>query len=175
MLVTKALNFSAIKHKGQQRKTTGLPYIIHPIIVAHLVAKYKANSKHIEELEAASLLHDTLEDTDTTYVELEREFGPLVASIVMELTSDEETIEKVGKNEYLKNKMIQMSKYAFILKLIDRLANILDNPTEEYVNDTVDMMQFLSENRSDLTKNQAAVIADIQTECLIFINKLYLQ
>ena len=63
-------------------------------------------------------MHDTLEDTPCSYIEIETEFGPLVASVVMELTSDEEAIKKIGKNEYLKEKMLNMSKYALTLKLV---------------------------------------------------------
>ena len=60
-----------------------------------LLEKYKV-SKNIEDLKCAAILHDTLEDTFCSYIEIEREFGPLVASIVMELTSDEESIEKMN-------------------------------------------------------------------------------
>ena len=82
------------------------------------------------------------EDTFCSYIEIEREFGPLVASIVMELTSDEESIEKMGKNEYLKNKMVNMSKYALTLKLVDRLANILDTPKQKYIQDTLVLLTY---------------------------------
>jgi len=143
MKLIKALKFATDKHQGQTRKSTGLPYITHPMVVQQLVNQYKGDSKHIEELQISALLHDTLEDTDTTYFEIEREFGSMVASIVQELTSDDEMILKVGKNSYLKNKMVTMSKYAFILKLLDRYSNVLDNPKEKYVEDTVDIMNFL--------------------------------
>ena len=165
MLIVKALNFAAEKHKGQERRGSGLPYVIHPIIVAHLLGKYK-KSKHLEELQVASLLHDVLEDTECTYIEIEREFGPLVASIVMELTSDTERIREIGKNEYLKQKMIKMSKYAFVVKLIDRFSNILDKPSEKYVLNTLDMMEFLRMHREDITDTQLKIITDIEFECV---------
>ena len=115
MLVIKAIGFAAEKHKGQERRGSGLPYVTHPIIVMELIQKYKSDSVRLNELKCAALLHDVLEDTECTYKELEREFGPLVASLVIELTSDEEMIEKMGKKEYIKQKMFNMSKYAFIL------------------------------------------------------------
>lgn len=165
MLVVRAINFAAEKHKGQERRGSGLPYVTHPIIVSHLIAKYKSNSKHLEELQCAALLHDTLEDTECTYTEIEREFGPLVAAIVIELTSDDEIIKTIGKNEYLKTKMIKMSKYAFILKLIDRLSNVCDKPSDKYVKDTIELMEYIKANRIDLTNRQSSIIIDIELEC----------
>lgn len=166
MMVIKAINFAFEKHKGQKRRGTDLEYVVHPIIVAHLIGKYKGDSIHTEELQVAALLHDVLEDCECTYAELEREFGPLVASIVMELTSDDTKIVEIGKNEYLKQKMILMSKYAFIIKLVDRLSNILDKPGDKYVKNTLNMMEFLRENRQDITDRQLLIISNIENECL---------
>jgi myo-inositol-1(or 4)-monophosphatase len=165
MKILEAIQFAAKKHKGQERRGTKLPYVIHPIIVMELIQKFKGDSKHIEELKIAGLLHDVFEDTNATYFEVEQKFGSLVASIVMELTSDEKMIEKLGKNEYLKQKMINMSKYAFILKLLDRYSNILDNPAKKYVDLTIDMMEFLKENRKDITTLQLEIINLIIQEC----------
>jgi len=136
-MIIDALQFAAEKHKGQERRGTGLPYVMHPIIVSQLIIKYKGGSKHIEELQIAALFHDLLEDTETTYFEIESKFGSLVASLVQELTSDPIKVKELGKNEYLMNKMLSMSRYAFVLKLVDRLSNILDKPGEAYVNKTL--------------------------------------
>lgn len=168
MLIVKAINFAAEKHRGQERRGTELPYVIHPIIVAHLLGKYKKSTR-LEELQVAALLHDVLEDTECTYIEIERGFGPLVASIVMELTSDDEAIKIMGKNEYLKQKMIKMSKYAFVVKLIDRFSNILDKPGKKYAENTINMMAFLESNREDITETQLVIIKDIVAECHKFL------
>jgi len=165
MLVMKAIYFAGEKHQGQKRKNSGIDYIVHPMTVMHLVTKYKGLSKHIEELQCAALLHDVLEDTECTYIELEREFGPLVAAIVMELTSDDKMIKKIGKNEYLKKKMLNMSKYAFVLKLIDRLANISDGPTQRYLENTLELIEFVSLNREDMSQTQKIVIDEINRTC----------
>lgn len=165
MLVIKAISFAATKHKGQERKGSGLPYVIHPIIVMELIQKYKGNSKDIEALKCAAILHDVLEDTDCDSKELEREFGPLVASLVMELTSDKIMIKKFGKKEYIKNKMINMSKYAFILKLLDRFSNIIDEPRTKYVYDTIETLDFIKTNRADITERQSLIILDIENAC----------
>jgi (p)ppGpp synthase/HD superfamily hydrolase len=169
MLVIKAIEFAAIKHKGQERRGSGLPYVTHPIIVMELIQKYKGDSTDIEALKCAALLHDVLEDTDCTYAELEREFNPLVASLVMELTSDPVAIKEIGKKEYIKNKMAEMTKYAFILKLLDRYSNIIDGPTEKYVKTTLETMDFLKENRQNITDRQFRIIGDIETACHKFL------
>ena len=160
-LILKALQFATKKHHNQVRKVSQIPYIVHPIAVSYLVAKYKGNSKNLESLLCAALLHDTLEDTQTTFNELSKTFNPLVASMVLELTSDTEEIEKKGKNEYLKRKMLGMSSYCLSVKLIDRMANISDNPTEKYKQDTKELLIFLKKNRK-LNKTQKKIVKDLE-------------
>ena len=169
MRLIKAFNFAAKKHQGQERRGTKLPYVIHPVIVSHLISKYKAQSKHLEDLQIAALLHDTIEDTDTTYQEIEREFGPLVASLVMELTSDPVMVKELGKNKYLMQKMTKMSKYAFVLKLIDRLSNIYDQPGESYARKTIQLMDHLRANREELTERQILIMDEIDDACDSFL------
>ena len=164
MMIAEAIRFAATKHEGQVRKVTGLPYIIHPLLVSHLITKYKGDSKHIEELQCAAILHDVLEDTACTYPEIEREFGPLVASLVMELTSDQLTIDEIGKTQYLIKKMASMSNYAFILKLVDRLSNLLDSPTDTYCHDTLDLLKTLHGRRT-MTERQMKIILEIREAC----------
>lgn len=159
-IVQRAIEFATQKHDGQIRKASNIPYIMHPVTVMYLIGKFKGNSSHIDELQCAAILHDILEDTDCTYIELEREFGPMVASIVMELTSDESAIKEMGKNEYLKNKMVQMSNYALILKLLDRLANITDHPKAQYLSDTLELINYISKHR-DLTDRQFLICEEI--------------
>lgn len=171
MLVIDALKFASEKHKGQVRRGSGLPYVTHPIIVMELVQKYKGESSHIEELKCAALLHDTLEDTNTSYAEIERFFGPMVAAIVMELTSDPIAIKEYGKNKYLINKMSKMSRYAFVIKLIDRLSNIMDQPGKSYVKKTLVMTAYLKKHREDITDRQLRIIAKIEDECHKLLRK----
>jgi len=163
MMIVKAIQFAATKHKGQERKVSGLPYITHPLIVMYLLQKYK-NSKRLEELMTAAILHDTLEDTDTNFIEIAKEFTPMVAGLVLELTSDSNEIARVGKNEYLKIKMVGMSSYALVLKLVDRLANILDTPTRKYAADTIALMEHLVDSRI-LSGTQTKIVDDILEKC----------
>lgn len=160
MLVLKAINFATKKHIGQVRKVSQEPYITHPLKVSYLLASFKQQSKNMDELLCAALLHDTLEDTNTTFEEISTEFSPLVASIVEELTSDTDDITKVGKKQYLMKKMQGMSSYALTIKLVDRLANLMDNPTEKTKQDTREIIDYLITNR-DMSKTQMKIIYNI--------------
>ncbi len=164
-LILKAIEFSVGKHDGQKRKGTGLPYFVHPFSTMILLMKYKSDSKNVESLIVAALLHDTLEDTKCSYYEIEQEFNSMIASIVLELTSNKKLIKKMGKNEYLIQKMIGMSKYALTIKLVDRLANIKDKPSLKYAKDTTVLLEELSKNR-ELNKTQYYIILDIEGEIL---------
>lgn len=166
-MIYKAIKFADDKHQGQVRKGTGKPYVTHPIMVSYLLNKYK-QSKNIEELTVAAILHDTLEDTNTDFIEIAREFTPLVASLVLELTSDEEEIKKYGKNEYLIKKMLGISNYALVIKLLDRLNNVSDQPKIGYINDTLKMIEEVSAKRK-LTKTQKTIMIDIHNICKKFV------
>jgi (p)ppGpp synthase/HD superfamily hydrolase len=168
-MILTALKFAERKHRGQVRKVSGKPYVIHPIVASYMVVKYK-KSKHLEELIVALLLHDTLEDTTATFAEIAKMFGPLVAGIVFEMTSDEAEIKKLGKNEYFKKKMCGMSSYALICKLVDRYCNIKDSPKIEYVYDTITLISHLQCNRK-LTKSHKGICKDILEECSSIIER----
>src|ERR1043165_7116680 len=86
-LLLKALTFAARKHRDQRRKDArASPYINHPIALADVLVN-EAGVTDVEVL-CAALLHDTIEDTETTPGELEREFGRDIADIVAELTDN---------------------------------------------------------------------------------------
>lgn len=95
-LVMSAISASQKYHKGQTRKVSGDPYYHHTIAVALIVVAFK-RSKHLGELICAAILHDTLEDTKLTFEQISQMFSPFVASLVFELTNDEEEIKRIGK------------------------------------------------------------------------------
>src|ERR1700688_1755326 len=83
----KAIAFAANKHRDQRRKDAGAsPYINHPIAVATVLATEGDITDEVTLVAAA--LHDTVEDTQTTFGELEEHFGSEVTSLVRELTDD---------------------------------------------------------------------------------------
>lgn len=81
-LIDDARHFATVAHAGQTRKYTGDPYIIHPQAVCDLVATVTSDP----EVLAAALLHDTVEDTGVTLMEIRALFGPRVAILVDALT-----------------------------------------------------------------------------------------
>jgi len=162
-----ALSFIREKHAGQFRKFDKKPYIVHPIQVAKIIKKFKGNSKNIDDLMIAALLHDTLEDTNATLPEIRKRFGNLVSSLVKELTSEKEKIEKLGKALYLSKKMVEeLTDYGLSLKLADRLSNTSDftiaDPAfvKKYVAETNKIIESLS--KRELTSTQKKLLAEIE-------------
>jgi GTP pyrophosphokinase len=151
--VKQALNYATQAHSKQTR-SGGEPYIGHPVRVANTIKQYK-QSHNIDAIIAAAYLHDTIEDTDTTHESLHDLFGGLVASLVLELTSDLEQIKKVGKKEYLAKKMAHdMSSYGLVIKLADRLDNVQDIATAKtpewrakYKSETEHILDYIEKNR----------------------------
>jgi len=120
--VMKAVNFAALKHTNQRRKDVQkTPYINHPIGVAYSVIT-EGNVYDVRIIQAA-LLHDTVEDTDTTYEELEREFGKKVRDIVEEVTDNKSITKDLRKRQQVEHALL-LSKEAKTVKLADKLYNL---------------------------------------------------
>ena len=122
--VKKAYEFAKKKHEGQLRKS-GEPYFSHPAEVAFILAELKMDIPTI----VAGLLHDTVEDTDTTIEEIEKEFGKEVAFIVKGVTKLEDYSfqSKEEKDaEAFRNLLISLAEdiRVLIVKLADRLHNM---------------------------------------------------
>jgi len=120
----KATAFAADKHRSQRRKDAeASPYINHPIAVATVLA---VEGKVFDEVTLlAAALHDTVEDTQTTFGELEEHFGPEVAGLVRELRDD----KSLGKDERKRLQIehaSQTSSRAKQLKIADKICNIRD-------------------------------------------------
>ena len=159
-LIHKAIKFAQARHAGQTRKVSGDEYFQHPIEASYICANFK-KSKSMDVLIAALILHDTVEDTETTFEELLSQFGMFVASLVFELTDDKALKEKLGKFEYQKAKWCGISNYALFLKLCDRLSNITDSPTETAKSQTKELLNHISSKRK-LTKSQKEVVKEIR-------------
>ncbi|MGN1213167.1 MAG: HD domain-containing protein [Christensenellales bacterium] len=154
--------FAKAKHEGQKRDN-GADYISHPVSVAKIIKEVKGDSKNIDILVAAALLHDTLEDTYTSYRELEENFGKEIASIVMELTTAPFVPKMIGKAKYLATKMENMTNYALLIKFADRYNNLCDlnGTTQEKrqrtISDTEYILNYLSSRRTYTTSQQKLV------------------
>jgi len=120
----KAIEFASRKHSTQRRKDKDAsPYINHPIAVAHLVADTGGISDVVTLM--AAVLHDTIEDTETTAEELEAEFGPAVRKVVEELTDDKK-LEKEERKQLQVTHAPRLSDRAKAIKLADKIANVQD-------------------------------------------------
>ena len=123
-IVLAASAFAAHKHRDQRRKgADASPYINHPIAVANVLAN-EAGITNATIL-AAALLHDTIEDTDTTAAELEAEFGPRIAAIVVEVTDDKALDKPVRKQLQIEH-AATLSRPAQLVKIADKICNIRD-------------------------------------------------
>ena len=122
----KALQFAIEAHKGQLRKWTSIPYILHPIEVCAIVSTMSND----DELLAAALLHDTVEDTDVTMEDIKANFSEKIVRLVASETEDKmkdlpsASTWKIRKEASLK-KMAEMNDIDVKrLWLADKLSNI---------------------------------------------------
>jgi guanosine-3',5'-bis(diphosphate) 3'-pyrophosphohydrolase len=121
--ITQAAFFAAEKHKFQKRKADGSPYINHPLGVA-MILETEGNVNDPVILQAA-ILHDTIEDTDTSLTEVEDIFGAKVAGIVCEVTDDKSLSREERKREQIRH-VAKISDDAKLVKLADKLHNCRD-------------------------------------------------
>jgi (p)ppGpp synthase/HD superfamily hydrolase len=123
-LILKALTFSAEKHKNQRRKgAEGSPYINHPIAVARIL--WEVGGVRDIAVIVAAILHDTVEDTETTLPEIEEHFGPAVRKLVEEVT-DDKNLPKPERKRLQIEHAPHLSIGAKQIKLADKICNIDD-------------------------------------------------
>ncbi len=121
-VLLRVATFAARKHRSQRRRDIDkTPYINHPIEVAHLLADV-AGVEDVELL-AAALLHDTVEDTDTSIEEIEQHFGRAVRELVAEVT-DDKSLPKQRRKELQVETAPHKSDRAKHLKMADKICNI---------------------------------------------------
>ena len=123
-LLIKALAFAADKHRNQRRKDADAsPYINHPIDLANVLT----NEEGIEDERVlmAAVLHDTIEDTETTEQELAKLFGQEVAAIVLEVT-DDKSLAKAERKRLQVEHASAISRRAKLVKLADKICNLRD-------------------------------------------------
>ncbi len=120
----RALAFASRKHSQQRRKDADAsPYINHPIALVSILA-VEAGIDDQDTL-CAALLHDTIEDTDTSVEELVEAFGGSVASLVQEVTDDKKLPKAERKLRQVEH-AAHLSPNARAVKLADKIANLRD-------------------------------------------------
>lgn len=137
--ICEGVEFAAEKHRLQTRKNPErTPYISHPIGVAcHLMQTGEIRETSVI---IGALLHDTVEDTQTTFEELEQKFGKEVADLVREVTDDKSLSAEARKRAQVIN-AAHKSKGAAQIKLADKLYNLgdlLNTPPKDWTQARID-------------------------------------
>ena len=128
---------------GAIRKVSKEPYWVHPEGVAKIVMEHGGSDIEIK----AAMAHDVLEDTGDTFEDIAEKFGEEVASIVKEVTNDNDEIAKIGKERYISEELCRLSPEALTVKLADMLYNMKDSPTEKNYERMRKNVAFLMMNR----------------------------
>lgn len=153
--VVRAYEYAAAAHEavGQRRKFTGEPYITHPLAVARILAGYQASSALLQ----AAMLHDVLEDTRVTFVDLVKGFGQDVAQLVLQVSQ----VSKLEDGPRAKRMQMDLEHYARgtadaqTLKVADSLHNSIS----AYLTDRNFAPKYL---REKLRLIEALTLADPQ-------------
>jgi (p)ppGpp synthase/HD superfamily hydrolase len=140
-IIQKAKLFATVAHAavGQKRKYSGDDYIVHPIRVARLVKEHGGT----DEMIAAALLHDVIEDTHVSPAMIAEEFGWVVFKLVLELTdtSKPEDGNRAVRKGIDAKRLGLASEQAQIIKL----ADLIDNSADIVANDPKFAKVFLQE------------------------------
>jgi guanosine-3',5'-bis(diphosphate) 3'-pyrophosphohydrolase len=116
--------FSADRHRDQRRKgVRETPYINHPLEVAERIVR--VGGVDDTEVLVAAILHDTIEDTETTAEEIERHFGNAVAGLVLEVT-DDRTLTSMERKRLVIEHAPHLTPRAKVIKIADKICNVAD-------------------------------------------------
>ena len=134
--IKEAIYFASEKHKDQKRKILGYPYISHPLSVMYIVSNYTKD----ENVLISAILHDTVEDTDTTLDEIENKFSKRIRDIVDLLTEDKSISDKQIRKQRQLERFENANHEVLLVKLADIINNFCDisivlknYPKEEYI------------------------------------------
>lgn len=168
-LYQKAMVFAVKAHAGQVRKYTFEPYVWHPIHVSEIVAKYFPENM---EMQAAALLHDTIEDCGVSEETLLQEFGPQVTRLVVELSNvsrPEHGNRKVRK-AMDRDALAAASAEAQSIKVADLLSNtpsiVKYDPkfAKVYLTEKSELLEVLTKAHPSLLAEARAVLAMAQEQ-----------
>jgi guanosine-3',5'-bis(diphosphate) 3'-pyrophosphohydrolase len=147
-LIIKAKEFARTAHAGQSRKYTGEAYIVHPFRVAAEVLKLPEAT---EDMVCAAYLHDVIEDTPVTDLQIMMEFNNQIAEYVVGLTSYSKQIDskehRWKRKEMDREYLAKQSNEVKIIKMIDRTDNLRDLRISE---DNVDFISKYIDESKDL-------------------------
>ena len=119
-MIHTSIIFATTAHNKQLRKGTQLPYIIHPLEVAQILSYVHAS----QEVIAAGILHDTLEDTKVTYQELTYHFGETIASLVLECTNTCDGPWRIRKQHTITKLETTKNQNVALILCADKISNL---------------------------------------------------
>jgi (p)ppGpp synthase/HD superfamily hydrolase len=164
-LTIRAAMFAARMHEGQVRKFTGKPYIIHPIEVGNILSTLPGAT---EEMIAAGILHDTVEDTDATFMDIVKEFGEEVGNLVYWVTK----VSVLGDGNRAVRKAMDRDKYAMgpaeshNIKVADMISNARDLADKApgfakvWMAEASDLLLVLGKGDKELWARADAILVD---------------
>ena len=161
--IQKAIIFATLKHQEQKRKGTDIPYIVHPVEVMQILTKLECSDNVI----IAGLLHDTLEDTNTTAEEIKNAFGEKVLDIVKSESEDKSKTWKERKQATIEH-LEKVSTETKLVCFADKLSNIksIYRDKQEMGEKIFDRFNAPKENLKWYYENLAKVFEKIEeNEC----------
>jgi (p)ppGpp synthase/HD superfamily hydrolase len=119
-LTRDALVFAADRHAGQTRDSGGVPFVTHPVEVACLLHE----AGYSDEVVAAGVLHDVLEDTDVEQAELEKRFGDRVAGLVAAVSDDPSIEDDAERKTALRRQVAAAGEEAGVIFAADKVSKV---------------------------------------------------
>lgn len=166
-----AIIYAAMQHKGQVRKGTDIPYIVHPMEVMQILTAAGCD----EDMIVAGILHDTVEDTDATIDDIKRLFGDRVAELVARESEDKTKTWRERKETTIRH-LRDCSEEEAICTLADKLSNarsivadyarVGDILWERFNNDKASELWYYSEIARATERLSATKIWQEYSECV---------
>lgn len=178
-LYQEAIKFASNKHQEKDQKVKGseLPYVVHLSNVAMEILVAASHTRDFNLISAiqVALLHDTIEDTETTYEEIKERFGEDIATAVQALSKD----DKLPKEKQISDSLTRIKKLqkeVWAVKLADRITNLQPPPADwsedrtlQYAKDAQHILDELRDGNPYLAERLKAKIAEYRN-----LNKKYL-
>jgi len=170
----KSIKFASLKHqeKSQKVKGTELPYVVHLSNVAMEILVAASQTRDFDLIYAVqvALLHDTIEDTETTFDEIKDLFGEDIAKAVLALSKNEELLKDKQVPDSLR-RIKDLQKEVWAVKLADRITNLQPAPPEwsdrkriGYVKDAEIILDELGDGNRYLAKRLEAKISEYRLQ-----------
>lgn len=119
-MIFQAIEFAAAAHKGQYKKGTRIPYIVHPLNAARVLIEAGCR----DPLVTAAILHDVLEDTPTTYGQLKSAFGGEVADLVVSVSEPDKAASWEDRKTHTIHSLSSSGEDTLLVAVADKLDNI---------------------------------------------------